>query len=463
MLVDTASLVVAFAAVLAINRLRPDFAAGDQLHPARLVIEASLIAGLVGSFRHLGHYEENRPFWQETSEILLAFGLAFLLEAAGLFFLKLDMSRATVVGYWAVGSIVLLCARFTAKSWLRGIGRWSVPAVIVGTGPNARDLAVALVDDPLPAYELQAFVSLAPGADVPAFLRVADDREIRVLSIGDDPFEIVRRFPRSHIFVALELEELARSEKQIEALGRATEGLDLVLPLRGLPTRCSYRTRWIAHDLSAFRLGTRFETRWQGLAKRGFDIAGASVLLLLSAPLFLVLALLVRSEGAPILYRHRRIGRHGKPFDCLKFRTMVPDAERRLQALLAADPAAAEEWRTTRKLRNDPRVTRLGRWLRRTSLDELPQLWNVLKGDMSLVGPRPVTEEEVAWYGRERLVYLQSRPGLTGLWQTSGRSDLDFQRRVRLDVSYAENWSLWRDLVILLNTIRVILARQGAY
>lgn len=462
--VDGAALLAAFALVLGLNGLRNEFDLEAQLHPLRLLVDLALGGGLLATFRRLGHYEERRPFWQETGEVVLVFALVLLLEAALLFFLKLDMSRATVLGYWTVGLSCLLLGRWLVKSWLQARGLWSLPAVILGTGPTARDLALALSDDPLPAYDVRAFVRLDPaGRATTDRLVVAEGIERPVLAIGNDPFELVRRFRRAHLVVALELEELAAAEGFVDALSRAHPDVELVLPFRGLPSRRSYRTRFLAHDLSVIRIGRRPENHWQAVAKRAFDLVGAATLLVLLAPLMAGIAVLVAWNGRPVLYKHRRIGRHGRPFDCLKFRTMAVDADAQLRRILATDLAAAEEWRRTRKLKNDPRVTPIGRWLRRTSLDELPQLFNVLKGEMSLVGPRPVTEEEVDWYGEHRLAYLQAAPGMTGLWQVTGRNDLDFRRRVDLDTWYVQNWSLWRDIVILLMTARAVMTRRGAY
>jgi len=197
--------------------------------------------------------------------------------------------------------------------------------------------------------------------------------------------------------------------------------------------------------------------------KRGFDILGAGAMLLVLAPLFLLLALLVRRDGGPAFYAHTRIGQGGRGFGCLKFRSMVIDSQARLDALLAADPAAQAEWNATRKLRQDPRVTAVGRFLRKTSLDELPQLLNVLRGEMSLVGPRPVIAAELAeYYGPAAAHYMSVRPGITGLWQVSGRSDTSYAQRVALDVAYASQPSLWTDIKILARTPLVVLARRGA-
>lgn len=197
--------------------------------------------------------------------------------------------------------------------------------------------------------------------------------------------------------------------------------------------------------------------------KRIFDILGVGVLGIIFSPVILVVAVMLRCEGAPILFRHRRIGRNGQAFDCLKFRSMVPDADRALRELLEQHPELKAEWVRDHKLRDDPRVTALGRFLRRTSLDELPQLWNVVRGEMSLVGPRPVVREETLRYGRHLHRYLSARPGVTGLWQVMGRNDTNYRRRVVLDVCYIRRQSLLLDLFILVKTTRVVLGCDGAY
>ena len=200
------------------------------------------------------------------------------------------------------------------------------------------------------------------------------------------------------------------------------------------------------------------------IAKRALDIVGAGVGLVLLAPFFLIVALMVRADGGPAFFAHQRVGRGGKLFGCLKFRSMVIDSQARLEALLASDPAARAEWEATRKLKNDPRITRIGGFLRSTSLDELPQLINVLRGEMSLVGPRPVQEAEIdRYYGASAAHYMAVRPGITGLWQVSGRSETSYESRVALDVSYVSRPSLLADLSILLRTPVAVISRRGAH
>jgi undecaprenyl-phosphate galactose phosphotransferase len=198
-------------------------------------------------------------------------------------------------------------------------------------------------------------------------------------------------------------------------------------------------------------------------SKRIFDIVFASLLIVVLSPLIVAIVISAYlSSGAP-LFKHRRVGKGGKFFNCIKFRTMVPDADRVLQNLLSTNREAKEEWLRDHKLRNDPRITRLGKFLRRTSLDELPQLWNVLRGEMSLVGPRPVVPDELRRYGTKVAIFLSATPGITGLWQVSGRNDTDYRRRVALDVCYVRARSLTLDVYILLKTLPAVFARNGAY
>jgi exopolysaccharide biosynthesis polyprenyl glycosylphosphotransferase len=197
--------------------------------------------------------------------------------------------------------------------------------------------------------------------------------------------------------------------------------------------------------------------------KRLMDVLLAGLGLVILSPLLLVLAALVKlTSRGPVLFGHRRLGEGGRPILVHKFRSMVVDAEARLQDVLDANPALRAEYESTYKLRDDPRVTPLGRWLRRTSLDELPQLFNVLHGDLSLVGPRPIVADEIAKYGPASAAILRVSPGVTGLWQVSGRSDLDYAERVRLDMDYITHWSLWLDLRILAATVPAVLRRKGA-
>lgn len=197
--------------------------------------------------------------------------------------------------------------------------------------------------------------------------------------------------------------------------------------------------------------------------KRLVDIVVAGAALLFVAPLGLAVALFIRhQDGGKAFYSQTRYGLNGETFNCFKLRSMVPDAREQLEALLAADPSAREEWEQTQKLTNDPRITAFGNFLRKTSIDELPQLYNVLRGDISLVGPRPIVESEIARYGDSFRHYCSVRPGITGLWQVTGRSDTTYPQRVATDVEYVRNRSFWGDIKIMIMTVPAVLISKGA-
>lgn len=200
-----------------------------------------------------------------------------------------------------------------------------------------------------------------------------------------------------------------------------------------------------------------------GVVKRTSDIVFAIVLGIFFLPFILIVAAMIWfKDREKILFAHERVGLKGRPFNCIKFRSMVLDADEQLRALLETDPKARAEWDASHKLTNDPRLTSLGYFLRKTSLDELPQLWNVLKGDMSMVGPRPIVEEEARLYGPYFAEYKSVRPGLTGLWQVNGRSDTTYEERVQLDVEYVENRNFLLDLKVILKTVMVVVGCKGA-
>jgi len=197
---------------------------------------------------------------------------------------------------------------------------------------------------------------------------------------------------------------------------------------------------------------------------RALDIIGAAVMLILFAPLMLLIALTIAlTSPGPVIFKQMRIGRDGRLFECYKFRTMAIDAEERLAHLLATDPAARLEWQQAQKLRNDPRIVGIGNFLRKSSLDELPQIWNILRGDMSLVGPRPIVRDETQRYGKYIVFYCAVKPGLTGLWQVSGRNDTTYRRRVAYDVIYARKGTVWDNMKILLMTVPSVMMSKGTY
>jgi undecaprenyl-phosphate galactose phosphotransferase len=245
------------------------------------------------------------------------------------------------------------------------------------------------------------------------------------------------------------------------AAGRNATAISVRVPRRRLPL-LTFGNETIALDDWTEAVAD-FPAPGRSRLKRSFDIVAGLLLLFAFAPLLLFLMLAVAADGGPPLFGHRRIGAGGRPFKCWKFRSMVVDAEAALAQTLASDPEARREWQRDFKLRKDPRVTRLGQFLRKSSLDELPQLLNIITGEMSLIGPRPIVTDEVERYGAGFADYTACRPGLTGLWQVSGRNDIDYAERVAIDRRYARSWSFKGDMAILARTVGVVLRRNGAY
>jgi len=199
--------------------------------------------------------------------------------------------------------------------------------------------------------------------------------------------------------------------------------------------------------------------------KRIFDIVFSIFAIIITLPITIPIAIIIKlTDGGSIIYGHERVGKDGKKFKVLKFRSMYMDADKKLKEILENDPQAKEEWEKTFKLKNDPRITPIGKFLRKTSLDELPQFINVLKGEMSVVGPRPVVEEELKKYYKDKAeLYKSVKPGVTGYWQVEGRSDTDYEERIKMDEYYIKNRSFLMDLKIILKTIKVMITGKGAY
>ncbi len=239
--------------------------------------------------------------------------------------------------------------------------------------------------------------------------------------------------------------------------------VSIIPSLQGIPLYGAEVSHFFSSETIVLRIPNNLAKRSTRFVKRTFDIIVSSLLLVFLSPLFLGIWLIIKKDGGSAVYNQVRVGRNRNVFKCYKFRTMVPNSQEVLRALLEKDKEARKQWKKEFKLKNDPRITQIGHFLRKTSLDELPQLWNVLKGDMSLVGPRPVTRQELKYYGDDIIYYQMVRPGLSGLWQVSGRNDIDYATRVYLDAWYVKNWSLWNDMVILAKTVNIVLKRQGAY
>lgn len=414
---------------------------------SRLTQYAPLIALLLLRFHALGHYRRRLPAWTELRDVAAGCMLMLLVDGFLLFALKRDFSRLWLVSSWLLAAALIPLARRACRSMLDAAGLWRLPVLVVGSGRDAEDACEALASEHSLGYAVAEIIPLP-------------QLEARVA--GRSWAELCRERGARLVILALSGPDMMERGALLADLVRERLPFAVVPPLRGLPILGFEQIYFVGRDVMLMQARNNLAQPFSRTIKLGFDLAVASLLAVLLLPVFAVFAVLVARDGGPVFYRHRRIGRIGQPFDCLKFRTMVPDADRMLDAYLAGNPAAAREWENSFKLRNDPRVTRIGRFLRTTSLDELPQIFNVLRGEMSLVGPRPITAGELDFYGRDVVFYLETRPGMTGLWQISGRSETSYEDRVSYDVWYVKNWSLWHDIAIMAKTVPVVIRRIGA-
>ncbi|MGH1480279.1 MAG: undecaprenyl-phosphate galactose phosphotransferase WbaP [Geminicoccales bacterium] len=429
----------------------------------RAVIALTLGIACLIMFARFGHYDRRRPFWQELGDILGVVVMMAILDAALVFLTKTNFSRLWWGASWSLVAILVPTVRYAVKQFLMSKGAWLRPTVIIGVGPNAQDTALALESEPLLGFNVVAFIQPSnKDAETPGSIEVGATT-LPVLPSAPFPDLLPSHLGRPHVVVAMAMDEMVAHASYVERLSLSYSDVDIISPMRGLPLAGTQVTHFFTHDVLALRLYNSLSRPWPRRIKRCFDLAVGCLLLLFSAPLFALIGWRLARKGGPVFFGHIRIGKGGRRFKCLKFRTMVPDADRVLDDHLDAHPEFKEEWETHHKLRHDPRITRMGKWLRRTSLDELPQLINVIKGEMSLVGPRPVVADELDRYGDNLVYYVESKPGLTGLWQVSGRSDVTYRQRVHLDSWYVRNWSLWCDLVILIKTPKAVLKGFGAY
>jgi Undecaprenyl-phosphate galactose phosphotransferase WbaP len=360
-------------------------------------------------------------------------------------------------------------ARSFSRGFLMAVGLWQRPTIIIGNGDNAIATFEALRSEPGMGFEVQAFMvpaAEADGANASGDISVPMPplREgISTVAWNPAPDNVVR-MRQSHVVIALEAHQRNARETILRCLTQhRVMDVHVVPAMRGVPLHGLEASQFFSQEVLLIQLHTNLGNVVYRFIKRVFDILVSTTLLTLLFPLFVYLHFKITQDGGPLIYGHTRVGRNAVPFQCLKFRTMAVNSAEVLADLLARDPVARAEWEQDFKLKNDPRVNRFGRFLRRSSIDELPQLWNVLRGDMSLVGPRPVVQAELERYRDDVAYYLMSRPGMTGLWQVSGRNDVDYGTRVYFDAWYVKNWSLWTDLVILFKTVGVVLKRAGAY
>tara|TARA_B100001989_G_C24536991_1_gene465023 strand:- start:603 stop:2165 length:1563 start_codon:yes stop_codon:yes gene_type:complete len=420
-------------------------------------------------FHTKGHYTQREPWWSVVKGVMTVCIMAFVLDGFMRFALKMSFSRSLITFSWVYVFFMVLASRQIIYHICRKKGLWNIPTVLIGSVETVFNSLYAFNADRFTGYDVHSVYIRDTDKSIfdPSYL----PPRFKNVKVYREKFN-ARDYIESHLdnFFIFSLGTYRGEErdKLIKFMNKRQALYALVPPISNqismsemIPKQFFGNNVMLLHARSTnLSLAGR-------IMKRAMDIVLSIIALIIFSPIMLAVAIMLKVEGqgGSVFYGGERIGFRGKRFRCWKFRTMEPDSDHLLHELLESDPQAKADWDKYQKLKQpDPRVTtKTAALIRKTSLDELPQLWNVLKGDMSLVGPRPILKHEAKLFGSDLNHYLLVRPGITGLWQVSGRNDTTFNRRIYWDNWYVRNWSLWGDIVIMVKTVWVVLRRDGAY
>lgn len=419
-----------------------------------ILIPAIFLLVLIG----LNTHKQYVPSWRLSRDIFKATSFSTIIIVLLLFLGNIISitSRLYVVIEWILSFLSIIVCRILLRTILHKLKIYNRRILVVGAGKTAELLVNSIKTNGF-GMKIVGFLD-----DNPKSSQIPPNYPI--LGGFTDLEKIVKQNNIDSIIIATP----GLEEKKLKTLANRamllTKRLSIIPNLVGLPLGNVQIENFIDFQLPVLRIENNLSNPFNRRAKRTFDIIVTIIGSTLIAPLLLFIALLIKiTSPGPIVFAHYRVGKNGKHFLCYKFRTMVTNSEDILEKHLASNLEARKEWKKRFKLKKDPRITKIGHFLRKTSLDELPQLWNVIKGDMSLVGPRPIVDDEIDKYGLYIKDFFLVRPGITGLWQISGRSDTSYEERIQMDSWYVRNWSIWLDLIYLLRTIKVVLSCKGSY
>jgi undecaprenyl-phosphate galactose phosphotransferase len=437
---------------------------GSRLHAHEQIVPVFLVIGLLFvAVRYvLGDYTRRQLFWDSARATTRALLVASVPDVA---FFILSMGQYPfflLFGTWAFMIVMLPVARQLTRMIMPRIGLWLVPTALVGSIEHLERVYPAIADSSSLGFDVK-YVSYRDPAST-ASKALARIPQIQAANSG----ELATKLMKAHCeHVVLTTGGISSKELSdtVQRLMEANISVNIVPSFSSFPLVGLNANSLFGRGVLMLQVRNNLRRLPQRILKRSFDIVGSIVLLILFSPVFLWIAIAIkRDDGGPVFFSQNRVGYKDREFSCLKFRTMMVDAEERMRRWREENPALYAEFWEAYKLRDDPRVTKVGKWLRSASLDELPQLLNVLIGDLSLVGPRPVPREQlIRHFGHAAKMYVDIRPGLTGLWQISGRSDTTSAERIVYDEWYILNWSFWCDIVILLQTAWIVVTRKGAY
>lgn len=462
-LLDIAAMVLAFKlAIYLRTSIFPEFYASFPRHQPSADIFRFwwFFAIWLFFFIYEGLYSEVMPYWDEVRKVATASALAtvgvFVVVSIGK--LSGDVSRTVTVSMGVMLIFIYPFVRIQIKALLRMAGLLTRRVLILGAGKTGHLILTTMRKEPNLGYKVVGFLDDNPLLHG----EIIDGVKVR------GPISHAERYIRqgciSDVVIAMPGADGKFHQELINRLQYKAEHILFVPDLFGMAVLGITVQHFFNEQAFALQMKNNLAQPLNSFLKLVLDYTLSAVVLAASALPMVAMALAIKlTSRGPVLYTHERMGRSCVPFQCIKFRTMYSDADQRLEQILESDPDARKEWENKHKLTNDPRITPVGRLLRKTSMDELPQLFNVLKGDMSLIGPRPVTAREIDDYYKDMAKHcFQVLPGITGLWQVSGRSNTSYEYRIALDSWYVRNWNPWLDIVILFKTVRVVLLREGA-
>lgn len=451
---DCIALITALALALLVVWMGKELLLGQEyeiFHQPRSVFERFffycllvLLCVVISAFK--GFYTERAPYWDGVRGTFQLVFLLGLIDAFVQYSSKHDFSRLWLVLTWGVAGPALVLGRSLAINVLNRRGLWQLKTLLVCEPDDQERVLAALDSDLNLGYEV---VEISTASELTNDARIKGIESLRDENV--DFLIIVPEEGLSHPHTELVLRAAIKSRIPYA----------LIPGVEGLATYELKSQYFYSQDVVLMHARQNLARPTSLFVKSLLDVGCSLVLLVIATPILMVLVILIRLDGGPALYRHVRVGRDGKLFECLKLRTMVPDGDCLLKEFLDSNLDAKKDWDGNHKLDRDPRVTRLGSFLRKYSIDELPQIFNVLRGEMSLVGPRPIVEEEVERYEECFELYQEVRPGITGLWQVSGRNALSYEDRVALDRWYVTNWSVWLDFTILMRTVPTLLFERN--
>lgn len=411
-------------------------------------------------FCYEGLYGKRFLFWDEIKALWKSafFSTTSIFVIVSIGKLSDEISRTVIILMGILAIPILPLIKINSKRVLRRSGFLKKRVLILGAGETGRLIARALKREPNYGYKVIGFLD----DDLKKVGKRIDG--VKVHQYVDNAFRYIRRCNIRDVFIAMPSAKKERLQYLINELQHKVERVFFVPDMFGMAVLGTTLHHFFQEQAFVLEIQNNLEKPLNLVIKRCFDLFVSGLLaIFLFIPMVILSILIKCNSNGPAIFSHYRIGRNGKRFKCYKFRTMYNDAKERLKNILNNDEDVKKEWETCWKLRNDPRVTKIGEFLRKTSLDELPQIFNVLKGEMSLVGPRPVIQNEIDKYYKDMAeLCFCVPPGITGLWQVSGRSTTNYDYRIALDSWYVRNWNLWLDIVILFKTVKVVINKEGA-